>query len=74
MRKMLRKRHVRRHKRRHKKGWATRVEALVKRHGTAEAVAAALGVSFLTVRRWLRGENAPSRLAQQALKRLRKRA
>jgi transcriptional regulator with XRE-family HTH domain len=74
MRKSLRKRHVRRHKRGRKKGWAALVEALVKRHGTPEAVAVALGVSFLTVQRWRQGKNAPSRLAQQALKRLRKRA
>jgi DNA-binding transcriptional regulator YiaG len=50
-----------------KKNWAARVEALVQRHGSAEALAVALGVSYLTVQRWRQGSHQPSRLAQRLL-------
>ena len=47
-----------------KTGWAQRTAALIKKHGSVEAVAAEMGVSYFTVLRWRKGSSVPSPLAQ----------
>lgn len=52
------------------KPWPARVQALVDRYGSAEALALAAGVSYLTVQRWRAGDHQPSHLAQRRLEEL----
>jgi DNA-binding transcriptional regulator YiaG len=59
------------HKRKAKpENWAVRVEALTTRYGSAEALALAAGVSYLTVQRWRVGIHKPSHLARKRLEEL----
>lgn len=52
--------------------WASRIDALIEKLGSPEAVAARLGVSFFTVLRWKNGEHEPSPLAQEKIEELEK--
>lgn len=46
--------------------WRERIKALIARHGSPEAVAAELGVSYPSIVRWLKGKN-PSRMARNRI-------
>lgn len=54
------------------KTWAERVEALVQKLGSREAVAVKLGVSYFTVMRWASGAHTPSPLAAANIEALEK--
>lgn len=50
--------------------WSERIKALVKQYGSAEHLAVAAGVSYMTVMRWAAGKTQPSRLARRQLEQL----
>lgn len=55
-----------------KKNWSKRIEVLIDRMGSLEALAARLGVSWFSVRGWRRGEHEPSSMARRQIEILEK--
>ena len=50
--------------------WSERIQKLKEHLGSMEALAAKLGVNYMTVFRWSHGQHQPSRLAQHQIEEL----
>ena len=52
--------------------WSKRIEALLEKVGSLQALGVKLGVSWFSVRGWQRGEHEPSPMAQRQIEILEK--